>query len=1382
MARLRLLLLVLLITPSAALAEPAREPLTADEVPPLLRPWVDWALDGETKHRCAFDAQGPVCDFPGDLAIAIAGGVARFSVQIESLAGGIFELPGSLKRWPEEVKVDGRPAAVLPRGERPTIRLSPGRHLVEGRIVFREAPESLEIPKRIGLVSLTLDGRRVPAPNRREDGTLWFEGAGTKREVEDTLEIEVYRRIEDGVPLRVVTRLVLDVSGLVRKVELGDALLEGVVPVSVSSTLPVRVEADGSLTVQVMAGKHEIEIVGRLDAPGERLARPATAVPWPAEEIWVFRADDELRQVELQGVDYVDPSRTNLPADFRGLPTYLVPRDGVVRLETLRRGIATLPPDALSLHREIRLDLDGGGYSVRDTFHGELRRAHRLDLVRGQLGRVALDGEEQLITTSGEVEGVEVRAARLQMEADSRLERTGSVLPAVGWSEDVQSLAATLHLPPGYALLGVAGVDSASGTWIERWNLGAIFFVLVVTLALFNLAGPVEALVAFLALVVTWGEPDAPRWVWILVLAFAALTPRLPEGGFRTASKVGLVLSLLGLVIVAVPFAREQIKNAVYPQTADVGYGFRPSMPFEGLAHVARELDELGYYDDAEEEGRAGGLAPPTDASLEPKRAVAPEKSSALSSASRKSNLLAQDPNATVQTGPGIPKWTFTSHDLRWDGPVAADHTVRLFLVTPPLYRLLSILRVLAILGLAYAFYRAYRRGGGGRRAVAAGATALALAVAIAGAASTAAAEPPPQPLLDELRARMLRDPSCAPDCVEVSLLSVELRDGVLRGTLAASAGTDATLRIPGPAAAFVPSKLEVDKRPAGAVLGEDGYLRVRLTEGVHVVEFAGALPDPNALQLGLGEIPRRAEVRAEGYHVRGLRPDGQVEATLRFDREVAEGEVGAGARNEQNLAPWLEVVRTFEIGVQWEVVTEVRRVSPLGSAVSFSIPLVEGETVTTEGVRQVGARAEITLDRDAAQATFRSRLPIREAITLKAPTGVPYSQIWRVRCGTVYACEPSGIAPVALRDGDLVAPLYRPFPGEALTLRFERPSAAEGRSTTLDRAELVVEPGVRRVSSRLELSVRSSRGDALTLTLPADARVESVEANGKSQPIQLEGQKLTVRVDPGSTQVVIRFQEARGLGLRHEVPAIELGASAVDVTTVVKVPENRWLLAVQGPSWGPAVLFWGKLVFVLLAAFLLAKVPSAPIGFGSFALLGLGLAQTGVIPALVVAAWFFAFAQREQKPEWAEPWFNLRQVALPILTLAAVGILWFAIYDGLLGIPDMQVEGNGSWDKELRFYVDRIEGALPTVAVYSVPIWVYRVSMLAWALWLAFAAVRWARWSFEAYGKGGFWKTSPKRTPPPKRAPSAPLPPASEPPAEPTPPEGEGARPDEDV
>jgi hypothetical protein len=54
---------------------------------------------------------------------------------------------------------------------------------------------------------------------------------------------------------------------------------------------------------------------------------------------------------------------------------------------------------------------------------------------------------------------------------------------------------------------------------------------------------------------------------------------------------------------------------------------------------------------------------------------------------------------------------------------------------------------------------------------------------------------------------------------------------------------------------------------------------------------------------------------------------------------------------------------------------------------------------------------------------------------------------------------------------------------------------------------------------------------------------------------------------------------------------------------------------------------------------------------------------------------------------------------------------------------------------------------------VLSVSLWVYKIAMLAWALWLANALIGWLRWGFEAWTRGGYWRKNAPKTgvaPPP--------------------------------
>jgi hypothetical protein len=82
--------------------------------------------------------------------------------------------------------------------------------------------------------------------------------------------------------------------------------------------------------------------------------------------------------------------------------------------------------------------------------------------------------------------------------------------------------------------------------------------------------------------------------------------------------------------------------------------------------------------------------------------------------------------------------------------------------------------------------------------------------------------------------------------------------------------------------------------------------------------------------------------------------------------------------------------------------------------------------------------------------------------------------------------------------------------------------------------------------------------------------------------------------------------------------------------------------------------------------------------------------------------------------------------------------MLLSSIPQGLLSAPDMQIRP-ASYDG-LKWYSDYTSGVLPGAWVVSVPMWVYRISMLLWSLWLAFALMRWLKWGWQQLNAGGFW------------------------------------------
>jgi hypothetical protein len=1393
-------LLALLASAPAA----AADPFPVKDLPPDLAPWVPWVLDAVPDAPCVQRGEEALCAWPGTLALALDDGGGRFEQAVLADRTLWFPLPGDAAHWPQDVTLDGRPTVVLEIGGQPAVRVEAGSRRLAGRLVWSAVPEGIRVPPRTALISLAVNGREVPFPRRDEDGLLWLQSAAAGDEETERLDLEVFRHVADGVPVVVTTKIVLRASGKAREVDLGPALVPGTVPLKVTADIPARVDKDGRLRVQVRAGTHHVEISARLEGDPASLAPPAppaAAAPaaWPGEEIWVWQADEKLRQVALAGAPGIDPGRTNLPAEWTSLPAFLLRPGTPLTIGTTRRGEPEPPPDQIHLSRELWMDLDGEGFTARDRLSGELSRTWRLDLAaKGALGHAAVDGTDQLITTneSNSRPGVELRRGALAMTAEWRLEGADRALPAVAWSEDVQSLETTLHLPPGWTLITARGVDELPGTWWDEWDLFAFFFVLLVSLAIGRLTRWWFGLVALVTLILLHQRPDLPfgLWVflWVDLLVFLGLLTVLPRGKLSLVAAICCWVSVVLLVAAMIPFMVTQIRTGLYPQideeysgggVAEMFANADMTMAIQTAAPAVSKFEEkaLDQRGEADEET---GIAAGGEGYLS---SVAGKKEDMLQRQVRANELdgradyrrgsgdgwgkggrkapqrasLQQDPKAVVQTGPGVPDWSWRSWHLGWSGPVDSDHEIRLYLFSPGVNLALSLLRVALLLLLLIRVVvevlarskpalppREPRPAAGA--AVAAGVAALLL---LALAPGRAAAEPPDPDLLGELRGRLTRAPECRPACVSTSLLGIAVTPAGLRLAADVHSGDETTWRVPGPARNWVPAAIRVDGRPtSGIALLEDGFLHVRLGPGRHLVEAEGGLPPGDAVTLELGATPRRVTVDAPGFVVDGLRQGGRSESSIQLTRKVERSEDGsAKAADESSYPPWLEVTRTLDLGIPWLVHTRVRRVSPTGTPVMAKIPLLEGESVTESEVQVEEGAVVLSLGRDGTELEWSSTLAERERIELAAPEGRPWSEQWILRCSPVWRCTHEGLIPLEHKVEGRFEPTFRPWPGERVSVAMHRPAGTEGQSVTVDSARLRVVPGIRLVKAELTLQVRSSRGGTQVIGLPEKAAIQELTVDGARQPFRQDGRKAEVTLRPGSQRIVLTWQQPGGITGAFRVPEVTLGGPAANVTCTVELPTDRWLVFTGGPSWGPAVLFWGFLLSILVAGLVLGFVPKSPLERWQWVLLALGLTQVHVVVTLIIVSWFFILAWRRFRPPANFVVHNMLQVFIGVWTLVTLGCLVAAVYTGLAVQPDMQVAGAGSSNMNLVWYLDRTADALPTPVVHSTPILVWKLVMLAWALWLAWSLVQWARWGWKAVSHETLWRPFP---------PPAPLPP----------------------
>lgn len=1343
-----LLLLVTALPAAAAL-----------KVPPELAGWEAWVLKDQEFRRCPFfamtspdDPGAHRCAWPEPLTLAVDADGGRFTQRWQVYADSWVVLPGNLNQWPEDVRSNGAPAPLVARDGLPAVRLSPGSHALTGRFVWATRPEALPIATETGVVELTVDGRVIAQPER-PDGAV---SLGKRRTTEQpaALEVQVYRLVQDELPVRLVTRVRLQVAGDAREERFAEVLPAGFVPLALESALPARLDADGRLRVQVRAGSYELTITARGNGAADTLSRPPAAKPvggrWAREEIWSFAGNDRLRIAAAESANAIDPAQANVPAEWQGLPAFRMAADSKLTIVERSRGLANVDDNRLTLNRQLWLDFDHRGLTAVDQITGTMRRDWRLDMAAPfTLQSARLGGDALLVTTGAEpgATGVELRQPELALESVSRTASPRGTLPATGWQSRFDGVQGTLHLPPGHLLLAVRGADDAPGSWLEQWGLWNLFGVLIVVVFTAWVAGNAVAVVALGALLLMYQYFPEQIWLWGNLLAAISVARAVPEGRFRRVAGGFRTLSFVILGVALLPFLADQVRLALYPQLEPgVLYANAGGMVVTEAKSVSMlEADSPVAQDSMEMESRVVNSAPEV-------------RRGSYGGLNVQQVVQRYAPGTLVQTGPGLPGWNYNSYPFSWSGPVERDQTVQFIYIGRVLLAiwrivgvaLTAILFLWLLQGALPGFWR--RQGWAGRQP---GSTATVLATAvfaglfIAVAPGPALATSTPDPaLLNELKARLAAPPPCAPTCAEILSANLDVTPELLEVTLTVSALAPVAVAVPSASDRWQLSSITVDGESAVAIArNPDGSLWIPLEPGAHTIRLRGRPAAAESLQLVFPQPPRRIAVRAEGWTTAGMTEGRLLSGTLELTRERSTAAVADPLESSAEFPAFVRVTRNFNLDLDWSLTTTVERIAPQRAAFTVEVPLATGESVLNEGLEVRGGKtALVGFGTGQAVTAWSSGLPRSESLSLASPTGSDRVEVWAFAVNPQWSVAFAGL-PAVLPETLAGSPwnyVFYPRPGEKLDVRITRPKAVVGQTLAIDAAALDVNVGKRSADHTLSFSYRSTQGGRHTVDIPPAARVTQVTIDGAEVPLRPTDGKLPLALLPGAHSITVSWTTAAGVAFRLRPDPVNLNSPASNVRTTLRLPENRWPLLAFGGGVGPAVLYWGELIVFLVAAWLLGRSSQSPLKTHEWLLLGLGLSTLSWPVLLGVGAWLFSMRWREgwdgsALPRWQ---FNSVQVLLALVTVIAVSSLVFSgIRYGLLAQPDMGIAGPGSGGNTFAWFKDQTQSALPSPLVVSVPTWIYRLLMFAWAFWIALALARWLRFAWRAWTARGFWR-----------------------------------------
>jgi hypothetical protein len=596
--------------------------------------------------------------------------------------------------------------------------------------------------------------------------------------------------------------------------------------------------------------------------------------------------------------------------------------------------------------------------------------------------------------------------------------------------------------------------------------------------------------------------------------------------------------------------------------------------------------------------------------------------------------------------------------------------------------------------------------------------------------------------LLKELKARLIKAPECLPNCATIARMHLDLMPKYLQIKFEVHAEINTAIPLAGNMNNWLPQQIILnDKKVNNLMRDKDGFLWINLPKGTHQILLSGLWQQANNIQLPLPLKPQYVTYKSQGWMLEGLHSNGLVDKQLQFTREqtdetLTELEIG-------NLPPFVHITRTLSLGLEWQIITEVKRLTPRNNAIVLKVPLLKGESIISEYPNVQNNHALINMSANSTSLVWHSKLDKSEIIELIAPNTYAWNEIWRLDVSPIWHVELGGIPVIHHQNKGRWLPEWRPWNNEKVTIKLTKPLGVAGQIMTIESSLLNIQVGQHAVNNTLDLTIRSSRGGQHQIKLPENSILQDVKINNKTQPIRQNGANVILPITPSKQDISIRFMQNNNISHKFATAKIDLGQHSVNAKIKLNMPNSRWILFVNGPTMGPAILFYGNMIIIILIAFALGRIKTTPLKTYEWILLGLVVAQVHIASSVLIIGWLLILDWRNKidVDKYSKWKFNAIQIMLVLLTLVALGTLIATIENGLLGHPDMQITGNASNRYTLNWYQDRSTNIFPQAQVISIPLFIYRASMLIWALWLAFALLRWLRWGWNCFSANGLWK-----------------------------------------
>lgn len=447
---------------------------------------------------------------------------------------------------------------------------------------------------------------------------------------------------------------------------------------------------------------------------------------------------------------------------------------------------------------------------------------------------------------------------------------------------------------------------------------------------------------------------------------------------------------------------------------------------------------------------------------------------------------------------------------------------------------------------------------------------------------------------------------------------------------------------------------------------------------------------------------------------------------------------------------------RVIVLDTKWRMTTTLRPVISNRSSsevLEFKVPLINGEKILTSAIESNDNVVNVKI-KTGDSFSWTSEINPNNTLSVPSANG-QFTQLVRMLSKDSWEINPSetGLKPVEINSDRVYKNGYSWFmwSNESLDTNVSIYKYVDGQVLAVSDLEISVDMNTLPTQAVMNFKVNSSIGGIYKFkNKNKDFKIVDLSINQAKIQSDVKNDEVSLMLKPGINNVVINFTYTPEDSFIFKAPEFDFNTQVMNASLKVQDGKN-WVLYTGGADIKPSVLLWSVLVTLFIFSFIVFKSGSIGLSFISTALLLFGISQVGIDFVIFSLLWFFMikFRMSNTMEDFKTYFrFNAFQFFFALLTVFVISGMISVVAKGLLLTPESFIAGYQSSFTSLYWY-SQDYATQQTPWLLTAPIWVYRVLMMVWAVWLAFNMLNWLKSCWIAFSNNGFWYKKPKTTQP---------------------------------